>query len=134
MKFVNLSQHKLGILNPLQPTKEFTFRGRQQLALDAEPHLVISLPPWEGALPEVVRTSGDEREVDGVSILFEGTEEIKNLPSPQEGTIFITSYQAAKAAWSLGRKDICCPGQLVFVEPHQGRGEIAGCLGLKGSK
>ena len=126
--FINLSQHPLTILGVATPTRLFSFNGREYPCLDGDPIVLETLPPWEGELPTVQTIPGETLEVDGITIAFSGGEEVINLPPPKEGVIYISSSRVAKAT---PRRDVVAPGQLVFVAPHEGRGEIAGCLGLQ---
>jgi hypothetical protein len=135
VNFINLSNHELIVLAGDHPTQEFTApNGRTQKALDGAAQVVLQLPAYKESLPSVTYTPCTVEVLGGVSISFEGSKVLKDLPPSIEGTIYITSRQTAEVAWSQGRKDIMTPGQLVFKEPHSGRGEIAGCLGLMGSK
>lgn len=128
--FTNLSKHPVTILSPETETTTFTFNGREYLALKegTTEEVVLILPPWEGEVPTVKTDGGYSTVIDGVKIQYTGFTTIENLPAPVEGLIYVVSAMTAAAT---SRNDVVAPGPLIFREPHQGRGEIVGCLGLR---
>lgn len=128
--FVNLSKHTVTILSLETDTTTFTFNGREYLALEegATEEVLMILPPWEGEVPTVETDGGYSTIVEGVEIRYSGFTTIKNLPAPIDNVIYVVSAMTAAAT---SRNDVVAPGPLVFREPHQGRGEIVGCLGLR---
>lgn len=130
--FVNLSKHTVTILSLETDTTTFTFNGREYLALEdgAKEQVAIILPPWEGEVPTVKTDGGYSTIVDGVKIQYTGFTSVDYLPDPVDNVIYVVSAMTAAAT---SRNDVVAPGPLVFREPHQGRGEIVGCLGLRKS-
>jgi hypothetical protein len=131
MPFINLSDHPTVVLDPNTPVK--TFDGGRSKYADDTPQIVLELPSYKGALPNVDALSGNTVVIDGVSIEYPDSTVINNLPEPKEGIIYISSEIVVNAAKTLGRTDVVYPGPLVFKEPFEkGFGTIVGCLGLRG--
>lgn len=130
--FTNLSKHPVTILSPETETVAFTFNGREYLALKegSNEQVATILPPWEGEVPTVKTDGGYSTVIDGVKIQYTGFTTIENLPAPVDNIIYVVSAMTAAAT---SRNDVVAPGPLLFREPHQGRGEIVGCLGLRKS-
>jgi hypothetical protein len=83
----------------------------------------LTIPPSGrvARVKEEVITVG-EIEVDGVKIPLRTkklSEEVEDLPQPEEGVIYIVSFLAAQAAWAMGRRDVVATGDPVRDE--QGR-------------
>lgn len=80
----------------------------------------LTVPPSGkvARVKEEIITVG-EVEVDGVKIPLRTKklgEEVEDLPPPQEGTIYITSFLAAQAAWAVGRRDVVSTGDPIRDE------------------
>ncbi len=111
MKLINLTPHPVTIVLP---------QGRE-----------IVIPP-SGTVARVREVVEDV----GVLVLDDGTQvplrrkvlgkEVEGLPEPQPDTIYIASYLAAQAAWSLGRHDVVSVGDPVRDE----QGRIIGVTSL----
>jgi hypothetical protein len=91
---------------------------------------VLTIPPSGkvARVKEVVEDAGFI-EVDGVRIplrvkRLEG--KVEDLPAPEEGTFYITSYLAAQAAWNEGRTDVLSVGDHI----RDSEGRIVGASSL----
>jgi len=83
----------------------------------------IEIKP-EGLVPRVDATDVEVRRIGGVPILEKEFGEVKDLPEPCEGVIFIVSSLVAQACRQ--RRDLVVPAHPV----RDGEGRIIGCRGL----
>jgi hypothetical protein len=108
-RLVNLTPHEVRIITP-------------------EGEIVLPPTGVVARVKEIVRDVGSI-EFNGVRIPIRVkvlSEEVENLPPPEEGTIYITSYLAAEAAWRKGRTDVMSVGDPIRNE----KGEIKGVSSL----
>ena len=104
MKLVNLTPHEINI------------EGTE------------TLPP-SGVVARVEERSQSRGYLDEdycVQIVAKSYGDIINLPSPVEGTIYVTSAIVAQVAWKKRRWDVFCPGDPLRDE----EGHIVGCRAL----
>jgi hypothetical protein len=109
VRLVNLTPHEIRLMTP-------------------EGEIVLLPSGVVARVREEVRDVGFI-EVDGVHIPIRVktlSDEVENLPPPQDGTIYITSFLAAEAAWRKGRKDVLSVGDPIRNE----KGEIKGASSL----
>ncbi len=68
---------------------------------------------------------------EGSGILFvkKTFGEVRNLPEPEVGTIYVVSALVAQKAWADGRPDVFCPGDPI----RDSEGKIVGAKSLCGS-
>lgn len=83
------------------------------------------IPP-SGSLARCVENATPAESLDGIPVVRKTFGEVEGLPSPAEGTVYVTSALAAQAAWAQGRTDVFCPGDPV----RDADGKIIGCRGL----
>lgn len=103
MKIINLTPHAIKIINGKRLTTLLS-KGTARVSIEEE----------------------EMEPIDGISIKRVSVGEIEGLPSPKEGTIFITSQIVAQQATNEGRKDVYHPHSL---ERDQ-YGAVIGCHGL----
>lgn len=138
---ISLNIHPTVILSPNTPVKEISTGGRVLYVFigdDIEDYIVLKLesttlpvPRVGNTMPtqEVITTLVNGKEVE-ISVNVSSGTEVSDLPDPQEGTIFISSYPTASAA---KRDDIWNPGPLVYKTFNEEKGQgdqILGALGL----
>lgn len=105
MTFVNLTPHAINILND---------QGQE----------ILVVPP-SGTVARCQQREEVLFVIDGISITHQVfTDEVQNVPEPQEGTMFIVSRLVASAL--PDRRDLMIPGPLV----RNDQGQPIGCRGL----
>ena len=140
MKVKALTGHKVNLLKANTPYETKSIKGRPTLIFvgdDINDWIEIQVE-GTGIVPEVVSEKGTltHIELNNKQIPLEKTgvfKEIKDLPEPEEGTIFVaSSFTQATAKEKLGRSDIYSPQQLVCtLDPKTGATTVVGTLGLK---
>ena len=135
MKFVALTSHPVVILREDTPVAMQEMGGRQTPIFDGDditPWILDIIPPSGLPVPAVLPSSGEStfEEVNGVQLEVapSGAKEIRDLPAPQEGVIYIVSAFTAAAAC---RRDVVHPRCLVQQVTGDGKTVILGTVGLK---
>jgi len=86
-------------------------------------HVSLHIPP-SGDVARVSITSREVGEFDGIPLSRTETGEVKGVPNPQEGVLYLVS--AIVRGLLPERKDVASPGPLVRDE----NGQPIGCQGL----
>jgi hypothetical protein len=140
MRTIALTSHPIVLLDPSIPIEEIELKGRRVLVITQGVNPIdyqIGIIPSSGLpIPQVVNlenyTSSIYLEgIGNISLYHSGGKEIKYLPPPVEGVIYITSSFTAKEAYGIGRRDVFAPALLVGRVLENGISEIIGTIGLK---
>lgn len=102
------------------------------MIVNCTPHTVLLLPdagtprtfPASGVCPRVTVDEAVVSTFDGVDIVCNKYGEVKDLPAPKEGVIYIVSSLVMTAC--PDRTDLVCPARLV----RDTEGRIVGCKAL----
>ena len=142
-KIISLNGHPTTILQPDCPVSNQSIKGRESLILgcsleEAEDYVVLRLPKTALAIPKVAPAAPPAEElvtVEGAAApitvkVQPSAQGIENLPEPQEGVVYLTSYVTAKAAREAGRTDFWSSGPSVMLLSEDGSTTIFGCLGV----
>lgn len=143
MKIISLNGHPTTILRADCPISNQSVGGRDSLILacsaeEAEQHVLLRLPKTDLPIPKMASAAPPAEEVvevEGASgpinVKVQPTSQnIIDLPEPQEDVIYMTSYVTAKAARELGRTDFLSSGPSVMTLSEDGTTTIFGCLGV----
>lgn len=146
MKIISLNGHPTTILRSDCPVANTSTSvgGRDSLFLacspeEAEQYVVLRLDPTTMPIPKVAPASPPKEELvevegaaEAVTVKVQPTSQgIENLPEPQEGVVYLTSYVTAKAARELGRTDFWSSGpSVMLLSLDSNTTTIFGCLGV----
>jgi hypothetical protein len=110
MKLINLTPHAVNIIS-------------------GEKEIVVPPAGTVARVREIVQDVGTLVLEDGTEVPLRRktlSSEIEGLPEPQPDTVYIVSFLAAQAAWSLGRNDVVATGDPI----RDGEGNIIGIKSL----
>lgn len=125
-QLVNLTPHPINFFR----AGDVYRRGNKLLLFDAQtqPYMVLDtpVPPRPVRLQSTLSPCGF---IDGVPTFSNTIEAIANLPSYCEADdiIYVVSRPAAEVLWALGRRDIACPVDTIYVTDTR----VVGCTGLR---
>lgn len=143
LKVISLNGHPTTILRTDVPTTNTSVGGRDSLLLccsleQAEEYVMfragkttLPIPKVAPAAPPLEELVEVEGAAGPITVKVQpSTQEVQDLPEPQEGVVYLTSYVTAKAARELGRKDFWSSGPSVMLLGEDGSTTIFGCLGV----
>lgn len=141
INIISLNGHPTTILSKDTPVKVISSGGRETYVFDGEDisrYIRLQLPPTVLPVPRVGKTDTYYQKLelmDGtqIDVQVSSGDSIQDLPLPQEGVIYMTSYPTCAAAHKLGRRDFVNSGPSVWASFNEetGKGEVMlGCLGV----